>query len=78
MPGSAVSPDVERHNTRRFITAHGMQSVGDQVINAKTVLPWLLASMGSASWVLALLVPVRESGSMLPQAALMGLSLIHI
>ncbi len=52
--------------------AHGMQSVGDQVINAKTVLPWLLASMGSASWVLALLVPVRESGSMLPQAALMG------
>lgn len=70
MQGGAVT--TEKRNTRRFILANGMQSVGDQVINAKTVLPWLLAGMGAASWLVALLVPIRESGSMLPQAALMG------
>lgn len=60
----------ETRNTRRFITSNAFQQVGDQFIAAKTVLPWLLTSLGSASWVIGLLVPVRESGSMLPQAAL--------
>ncbi len=46
-----------------------LQSVGDQIVNAKTVLPWLLARSARrvcswASW-----CPIRESGSMLPQAA---------
>lgn len=72
MQGGPVNEVTEKRNTRRFILANGMQSVGDQVINAKTVLPWLLSSMGAASWLVALLVPIRESGSMLPQAALMG------
>ena len=46
------------------------QATGDQVVNAKTVLPWALTAVGAPSAVLALLVPVRESGSMLPQAAM--------
>jgi hypothetical protein len=74
---SATSPDlseVERQavarNGLRQVVAQALQSIGDQIVNAKTVLPWLLTAVGAPGWILALLVPVRESGSMLPQAAL--------
>jgi hypothetical protein len=52
------------------IVANTLQASGDQVVNAKTVLPWALTAVGAPAAVLALLVPVRESGSMLPQAAM--------
>ncbi|HSP60052.1 MAG TPA: MFS transporter [Ornithinimicrobium sp.] len=54
----------------RLIAANALQSAGDQVVNAKTVLPWLLSVLGAPAALVGLLVPVRESGSMLPQAAL--------
>ncbi|WP_131105572.1 MFS transporter [Ornithinimicrobium sufpigmenti] len=54
----------------RLIGANALQSAGDQVVNAKTVLPWLLSLLGAPAALVALLVPIRESGSMLPQAAL--------
>lgn len=57
-------------NGLRQVAASALQAIGDQVVNAKTVLPWLLASLGAPSILIGLLVPVRESGSMLPQAAL--------
>lgn len=57
-------------NGSRQILAEALQATGDQVVNAKTVLPWLLASLGVPAGLTGLLVPVRESGSMLPQAAL--------
>lgn len=59
----------ERGNARRFIGSNGLQGVGDQIVAAKTVLPWLLQAAGTPGFFIALLVPVRESGSMLPQAA---------
>ncbi|KUG56932.1 hypothetical protein AVL62_12170 [Serinicoccus chungangensis] len=54
----------------RLIGANALQSIGDQVVNAKTVLPWLLTLVGAPAALVGLLVPVREAGSMLPQAAL--------
>lgn len=57
-------------NGLRQMIADGLQNVGDQVVNAKSVLPWALSAVGVPPTLLALLVPVRESGSMLPQAAL--------
>ena len=57
-------------NGLRQVAASSLQSIGDQVMNAKTVLPWLLAALGVPAAFTGLLVPVRESGSMLPQAAL--------
>lgn len=60
----------EDHNARRFIGANALQSIGDQVVAAKTVLPFLLHAAGAPSFFTAMLVPIRESGSMLPQAAL--------
>ncbi|HEY4615626.1 MAG TPA: MFS transporter [Citricoccus sp.] len=59
-------------NGWRQIVANTVQAVGDQVVNAKTVLPWLLASLGAPGLLIGLLVPLRESGAMLPQAAMTG------
>ncbi|MFV8380616.1 MFS transporter [Corynebacterium hindlerae] len=62
--------DNERFNARRFVAANGLQSIGDQVVAAKTVLPYILHTAGAPAFFSAMLVPIRESGSMLPQAAL--------
>lgn len=68
-PNQQKLPD-EDHNARRFVFSNGLQNIGDQIVAAKTVLPWLLQVAGAPAFFLALLVPIRESGSMLPQAAL--------
>lgn len=72
--GSA--PEHLAGNERRQVVANALQGVGDQVVNAKTVLPWLLAGLGAPA-LIGLLVPIRESGSMLPQAALTPWVLRH-
>ncbi len=61
---------AEENNARRFVWANGLQNLGDQLVSAKTVLPWLFAAAGVPAAFTALLVPFRESGAMLPQAAL--------
>ncbi|MFW2513685.1 MFS transporter [Demequina sp. SO4-13] len=61
-------PNVPR-NAIRQMAAQTLQSMGDQVVNAKTVLPWLVSALGAPGAFVAFLVPIRESGSMLPQAA---------
>lgn len=67
-------PEQQQRATARNgllqVVANALQTSGDQVVSAKTVLPWLLASVGAPAVLVGLLVPVRESGSMLPQAAL--------
>ena len=45
-------------------------SSGDQIVNASTVLPWLFNALGVPVALTGLLVPIRESLSMLPQAFL--------
>ncbi len=67
--GEAADPVVSANGLRQ-VAATSLQSAGDQVVAAKTVLPWLLAALGAPAGFVGLLVPVRESGSMLPQAAL--------
>lgn len=57
-------------NGLRHLVASTCQSAGDQVVNAKTVLPWLLTTVGAPGVLLGLLVPIREAGSMLPQAGM--------
>ena len=67
-------PHVAR-NGLRIVFAQALQSSGDQTVNASTVLPWLFAALGVPPALTGLLVPIRESGSMLPQAALTPLIL---
>lgn len=72
-PAGENPESVQKHasaNAKRYVWAHGLQNIGDQIVAAKTLLPWLLHSAGAPGFFIAMLVPVRESGSMLPQAAL--------
>lgn len=66
----AISDDACREtpgNFFRMLIANAMSTVADSVASAKTTLPWLLLQLGAPGWMGALLVPIRESGSMLPQ-----------
>src|SRR5690625_4248018 len=62
-------------NGLRIVSANALQSSGDQMVNASTVLPWLFAALGVPPALTGLLVPIREAGSMLPQAFLTPLIL---
>ncbi len=53
-----------------LVAAKVLTQLGDLLCSAKTTLPWLVLSAGGSPGLVALLVPVRESGSMLPQLAL--------
>ena len=68
-PPASDLPNVPE-NAARFSLGFGSQNVGDEIISAKSTLPWFLTSVGAPAWIMPLLVPIRESGSMLPQAAL--------
>jgi len=69
----AISEDACRQtpgNFLRMLVANAAGTVADALASAKTTLPWLLAQAGAPGWMGALLVPIRESGSMLPQLAI--------
>ncbi len=57
-------------NSLRLVAATALQSTGDETVKASTVLPWLFQALGVPAALVGLLVPIRESGSMLPQALL--------
>ncbi|GGA83724.1 MFS transporter [Arenimonas soli] len=44
-----------------------LTKLGDALASPKTTLAWTLGALGAPAWMVGLLVPVRESGSMLPQ-----------
>ncbi|MFC7000472.1 MFS transporter permease [Pseudobowmanella zhangzhouensis] len=41
--------------------------LADLLMSAKTTLPWLLQTIAAPTWMVGLLVPIRESGSLIPQ-----------
>lgn len=49
------------------VGATTLTSLGDTLTNPKTTLAWLLGVVGAPVALVAWLVPIRESGSMLPQ-----------
>ncbi|ASP37587.1 MFS transporter [Bacterioplanes sanyensis] len=57
-------------NFIRIIFSQFLSKLGDALLNPKITLPWLLQSLGSPAFLLAWLVPIRESGSLLPQLAI--------
>jgi hypothetical protein len=58
------------HNFFLNAAAVALGKTADAVANAKTTLPWLLSAVGAPGWTIMMLVPIRESGSMLPQLAI--------
>ncbi|WP_417613904.1 MFS transporter [Oceanisphaera sp.] len=61
---------VIKGNRRRLILAQVASALAELMTSAKTVLPWLLQAVGAPVWIIGWLVPIRESGSMLPQIVL--------
>jgi predicted MFS family arabinose efflux permease len=57
-------------NFLRIVGSSILTKTGDALINPKTVLAWLVNFTGAPAFVLALLVPIRESGSLIPQLAI--------
>jgi hypothetical protein len=49
------------------ITTQFFTKLGDAIANPKTVLAWLLAALSAPAVFTAFLVPIRESGSLIPQ-----------
>ncbi len=49
------------------VTTQFFTKLGDAIANPKTVLAWLLSALSAPGVFTAFLVPLRESGSMLPQ-----------
>ena len=73
-PADPTLPDDVRRevprNGLKLVAANTLQSSGDQTVSAQTVLPWVFHVIGVPAALVGLLVPIRESGSMLPQAFL--------
>ena len=55
-----------------IIAANTLSKVGDTLSNPKTVLAWLLEYLHAPLYLIGLLVPIRESGSLIPQLAIAG------
>lgn len=53
---------------KRLLLGLSFNKIADTLLSAKTTLTAVLLSCGAPSWMLAYLVPIRESGALLPQA----------
>lgn len=59
-----------REQPRNFfltLASNTASKIGDELASAKLVLAWLMAALGAPAFLAGFLVPVRESGSLLPQ-----------
>lgn len=66
----AISPDACREvpgNFLKILLGSLATKLSDVFSSAKIILPWVMASAGVPNFFSALLVPIRESGSLLPQ-----------
>lgn len=50
-----------------LLASYFLSKLGDAIANPKTVLAWVMTSVGAPVWMLGFLVPIRESGSLIPQ-----------
>lgn len=68
--------DEACHEQPRNFFLHLFAALGnklaDELSSARLVLPWLLGVIGAPLWMVGLLVPIRESGALLPQLFVAG------
>lgn len=55
-----------------LVVSNLLTKIGDALANPKTVLPWVMTATQAPVSLVALLVPIRESGSLLPQLLIAG------
>lgn len=61
---------TESRNFIKLLISQFLTNLGDAIINPKVTLPWILQSIGAPAYLMGWLVPIRESGSLLPQLAI--------
>ncbi len=72
------TPDgvIEQKNVPRsfglILVSSFLTKLGDAIASPKTTIAWLVTAVGAPAYVLAFLVPLRESGSMIPQIFIGG------
>ncbi|WP_245306241.1 MFS transporter [Roseovarius aestuariivivens] len=66
------SDRTEARNGLIHVVSLSMTKVADGLIDPKLVLSWLLGVLGAPGIFIALLVPIREAGALLPQIFLAG------
>jgi len=57
-------------NFFRLLLCRTGSKISDRLANPKTTLAWLLQTIGAPAIFIGLIVPIRESGSLLPQVIL--------
>lgn len=67
---SDTAAKAEPRNAVRHVMALAFSKLGDGMVDPKLVLSWLLTTLGAPALFIGLLVPIRESGALLPQLAL--------
>lgn len=70
IPDSAC--DEQPRNFMRHLWAALGNKLADELSSARLVLPWLMGTIGAPVWMVGLLVPIRESGALLPQIFVAG------
>ncbi|KZN13467.1 MFS transporter [Marinomonas sp. TW1] len=61
------SKQNESDSVKKLVWSQLLINLGDALINPKVTLPWILQGVGVPVYLLGWLVPIRESGSLLPQ-----------
>ena len=71
---SPVCDDIDEsactHRQLSFVLillSSALTKLGDAIASPKTTLAWVATAVGAPAFILGFLVPVRESGSMIPQ-----------
>jgi MFS family permease len=70
-----ISDDACRESPGNFVlllASFFFTKLGDAITSPKTTLAWLTTAVGAPAFVLGLLVPIRESGSLIPQLFIGG------
>lgn len=65
-----IGDEACREAPRSFgliLGSYVLTKLGDAIASPKTTLAWMATAVGAPVWVLGFLVPIRESGSMVPQ-----------
>lgn len=75
-PYEGIDPEAKASVQRNFILillSQFSSKLADALASAKIVLPWMMSSIGVPAFITGLVVPIRESGSLIPQLLIGGL-----
>lgn len=61
------SKETSKRSFIRLLLISSLTKIADLLVSPKTTLPYVLAANGAPTWLISMLVPLKESGSLIPQ-----------